>query len=123
MTIARNTAIDRYRKQSRRPTLAPQSLEEVASAASRPAQVGTAEWANGQLLRSLLEQLPLEQRQVIELAFYQGMTHSELAQWLDLPLGTVKTRLRLGMQKLRALWQAATETQGERRSRRTHGLS
>jgi RNA polymerase sigma-70 factor (ECF subfamily) len=56
----------------------------------------------------LIAQLPAEQRQLIELAFYQGYTHSELAEKLSLPLGTVKTRLRTGLQKLRTLWEQAT---------------
>ena len=51
--------------------------------------------------------LPAEQAQVIELAFFQGMTHSELAEHLGWPLGTVKTRLRSALQKLRVLWSEA----------------
>jgi len=55
--------------------------------------------------------LPPEQAHLVQLAFYQGMSHSELAESLHLPLGTVKTRLRLGLQKLKVLWQeAVTET-------------
>ena len=53
--------------------------------------------------------LPEEQALVIELAFFQGMTHSELAEYLQWPLGTVKTRLRSGLQKLRALWMQSQE--------------
>jgi RNA polymerase sigma-70 factor, ECF subfamily len=41
---------------------------------------------------------------VIELAYFHGMTHSQIAEYLGEPLGTIKTRLRLGMQKLRAAW-------------------
>jgi RNA polymerase sigma-70 factor (ECF subfamily) len=66
-------------------------------------------WFDGLLLARLLQQLPTEQRQLIELAFYQGYTHSELAENLQLPLGTVKTRLRTGLQKLRALWEEANQ--------------
>jgi RNA polymerase sigma-70 factor (ECF subfamily) len=47
--------------------------------------------------------LPNEQRQAVLLAFFSGYSHSEIAELLDLPLGTVKTRIRLGMQKLRLL--------------------
>ena len=61
-------------------------------------------WERGQHLRLLLAQLPAEQRQIIELAYFGGLTHSELAEHLGLPLGTVKGRLRLGLEKLRALW-------------------
>jgi RNA polymerase sigma-70 factor (ECF subfamily) len=43
---------------------------------------------------------------VIELAYFQGMSHSQIADYLDQPVGTVKTRIRLGMQKLREAWLA-----------------
>ena len=52
----------------------------------------------------LLEQLPADQRQVVELAYFGGLTHAEMAEQLQLPLGTVKGRLRLGLEKLRASW-------------------
>lgn len=52
-------------------------------------------------IRSALERIPAEQRQVIELAFFEGLTHREIADRCGDPLGTVKTRVRLGMQKLR----------------------
>jgi RNA polymerase sigma-70 factor, ECF subfamily len=50
--------------------------------------------------------LPPEQRQVIELAYYGGLSHSQIAEQLQWPVGTVKTRLRLGMQQLRQQWLA-----------------
>ncbi|MFQ5674928.1 MAG: sigma-70 family RNA polymerase sigma factor [bacterium] len=54
-----------------------------------------------------LEQLSVEQRTPIEMAFFEGFTQSEIAKELELPLGTIKTRIRLGMRKLRNLMQAA----------------
>ncbi len=49
-------------------------------------------------------QLPAEQHQALELAYFYGMTHSEMADYLHVPLGTIKTRIRSGMQKLRLAW-------------------
>ena len=54
-------------------------------------------------MRAALTLLPVEQRQSIELAYFSGMSHSEIAESLGLPLGTVKTRIRLGMERLRNL--------------------
>jgi RNA polymerase sigma-70 factor (ECF subfamily) len=59
-------------------------------------------------VRAALDELPADQRQVIELAFFGGFTHSQIATILDLPSGTVKGRMRLGLSKLRiALGEAA----------------
>jgi RNA polymerase sigma-70 factor (ECF subfamily) len=53
------------------------------------------------VVRGALNALSPPQRQAVELAFYEGLTHSEIAERLGEPLGTIKTRLRLGMEKLR----------------------
>ena len=108
LTITRNAAIDRLRREGRQATLASwEQSDEVDHRLSDADSfvAGQANWVNGQVLRRLLQSLPSEQRQLIELAFYDGYTHSELAELLQLPLGTVKTRLRMGMQKLRTLWE------------------
>ena len=53
-------------------------------------------------VRAVLEGLPPEQSRVIELAYYGGLTHSEIAEMLDAPVGTIKGRMRLGLQKMRS---------------------
>ena len=55
------------------------------------------------LVQAALDELPVEQRQVLELVYFSGLSHSEIAARLDVPPGTVKTRLRLGLAKLRML--------------------
>lgn len=57
-------------------------------------------------VRRAMSQLPEAQRQAIEMAFFQGKTHVEIAEELGEPLGTTKTRIRLGMRKLRQLLEA-----------------
>jgi RNA polymerase sigma-70 factor (ECF subfamily) len=118
LAIARNAAIDRLRREGRQAPPAWEAGEageasehsESAAALAGAFAAEQANWANGQALGRLLLRLPPEQRQLIELAFYEGYTHSELAELLQIPLGTVKTRLRMGMQKLRVLWEES-ETQ------------
>lgn len=107
LTITRYTAIDLLRKEQRRPVQDAVELEDLRIGSG--SVMDDPIWQDGRLLRSLLENLPAEQVQVIELAFFEGMSHSEMAEHLNLPLGTVKTRVRLGLQKLKALWQDANE--------------
>ena len=57
-------------------------------------------------VREALNTLPPEQLKILELAYFSGHTHVEIAQRVDLPLGTVKGRMRLGLQKLRDYYQA-----------------
>lgn len=106
LTITRNAAIDRLRAEQRQPA---QRLHTVNLSEETTADLASAEadWLDGQLLRRLLAQLPAEQRTLIELAYFMGFTHSELAERMQLPLGTVKTRIRSGLQKLRTLWHEA----------------
>lgn len=109
LTITRNAGIDRLRKERRHWAPAHDYVDPLAELGEKNAISENAYWFDGLLLARLLQQLPAEQRQLIELAFYQGYTHSELAENLQLPLGTVKTRLRTGLQKLRTLWEEANQ--------------
>jgi len=101
-TIARSRAIDRLRSgwqdQHRK-----ESLEVLGDApANAPSPEESAAASERQrFVREALNLLTPEQRRVIELAYYSGLSHSEIAEKLNQPLGTVKTRTRLGMMKLR----------------------
>jgi RNA polymerase sigma-70 factor, ECF subfamily len=98
-SIVRNRAIDRRRSNrgnvpgSPPPfelTVAPDSTEEEVLAADERRELGV-----------LVAHLPSEQRAVIELAFYTGLTHAEITERLGIPLGTIKSRIRTGLDRLR----------------------
>lgn len=101
-TLARSRALDRLR--ARAPWDWRTELDEAEQhRAERPAR--EAGWLAEQrlLVEGALAELPLEQRDLIELAYFAGFSHAELAARTGLPLGTVKTRIRLAMMKLREL--------------------
>lgn len=110
--IARNLALDQLRRQAVRPQAAQRSADgdretdgdHLADPAADVAEQVEVREQRAQV-RHALAALPLEQRQVIELAYFEGLTHRELAVQLGVPLGTVKARLRLGLQKLNRLLQ------------------
>jgi len=103
LTIARNTTLDRLRLERRRPALADdeESEETWLDIADEESTSEEARWRS---LHFAVQSLPPEQRQVIELAYYQGLSHSQIAEHLGWPVGTVKTRLRMGMDQLRQQW-------------------
>jgi RNA polymerase sigma-70 factor, ECF subfamily len=103
VTMTRNKAIDRIRSRQRHSRLfeeASGSIEATSSEAAAPAPAGVEQDEAAQV-RTALNALPKEQRQAIELAFFGGLTHSEIAAALREPLGTVKARIRRGMLQLR----------------------
>lgn len=104
LTITRRLAIDQFRLEARRPLAwNPSNPENAVEKIPDPAsQSEESRWAT---LRFALDRLPAEQRSVIELSFYHGMSHSQIADYQSTPLGTVKTRVRLGMEKLRREWE------------------
>lgn len=101
-TIARSRAIDRLRAgwqtQQRQESL--DVVTDRETAANSPEE-NTVLSERQHLVKQALAQLSAEQREVIELAYYSGLSHTEIAERLGQPLGTVKTRTRLGMIKLR----------------------
>lgn len=109
-TIARSRALDRLRR-TRQERGRSEPLDAVAElpAAGLNAEETVAERERGALVRAALGALPAEQREVIELAYYRGLSHSEIAAARGLPLGTVKTRTRLGLARLREALRAAYE--------------
>lgn len=102
LTIAQFTAIDRLRKEGRQPAVHYEPIEDTDE--SLLTARNDSRWQDGSLLRMMVSQLPEQQAYLIELAFFQGMSHGEIASALRMPLGTVKTRLRAGLQRLRELW-------------------
>jgi RNA polymerase sigma-70 factor, ECF subfamily len=109
ITMARSRAIDRLRADGQA-TRHEQPLDETPSVAlTQDVERLAVNAETRELVCSALDALPAEQREVIELAFYSGMTHSEMAAHLKQPLGTVKTRARRGMIKLRELLGPAME--------------
>jgi len=103
-TIARSRAIDRLRAGAfRRRREEPIGDSFDAPAPGRAPEAAAADEEESRMIRAALRALPPEQRGALELAYYQGLTHVEIAERLREPLGTVKTRIRLGMTKLRDL--------------------
>lgn len=102
LMLTRSRAIDRLR--ARRPARqAERSLELATAVADETSDPGEISWIAEQsaLVRAELAELPSEQRAVLDLAYFEGLTHLEIAERLKLPVGTAKTRIRLGMLKLR----------------------
>lgn len=104
MNVARNLAIDRARtRQSHLPRTGLLFLDEDPERSE--ALLGNNGLDNErQTLRSVIEQLPAEQRVALELAYFHGLSPQEIASTVHAPLATVKSRLQRGMQKLRDLW-------------------
>jgi RNA polymerase sigma-70 factor (ECF subfamily) len=105
LTIARRTALDRLRLEARRPTLSDlndptEAWETIADGDGLPEEN---RWRS---MHFAVQALSPEHRQVIELAYYQGLSQSEIAKVLGWPIGTVKTRLRTAMERLRQEWGA-----------------
>ncbi|HWO00602.1 MAG TPA: sigma-70 family RNA polymerase sigma factor [Blastocatellia bacterium] len=111
MTIARSRAIDRLRSSKHDQYKDPlDAVAEISDQEPDPEQA-TVDSERRRLVRSALDTLPVEQREVVELAYYSGLSHSEIAMRLGQPLGTVKTRTRLAMIKLRDILRPVLEGQ------------
>jgi RNA polymerase sigma-70 factor (ECF subfamily) len=107
LTIGRRKALDRLRARKRHredPAGSDRAFADIPSTEQDPLQEAEGAEIRGQV-RSALKDLPAEQREVLEMAYFRGMSQTEIADATGQPLGTVKTRMRLAMQKLREpLW-------------------
>lgn len=103
LMMARTRAIDRLRARQARPE--PHALGDehlvALPASTRDAAADLIDAEQARRVRRALDELPLLQRLAIELAYYEGLTQREIAERLEQPLGTVKTRMRSGLLKLR----------------------
>ncbi len=105
-TIARTRALDLIRARGRRAKMTETAATQLDAPAAmgegfRSADLMVDDADRASAVATALNELPDAQRRAIELAFFEGLTHPEVAERLREPLGTVKTRIRLGMQKLR----------------------
>ena len=100
MNQARSRAIDRLRFESRKKRSHGGEMEPVGEVAADPHDV-LRQREQGEALRAALATLTPDERQAIEMTFFAGLTHAEAATRLNQPLGTVKTRIRSGLHKLR----------------------
>ena len=106
LRIARNRAIDRLRRRqrSRRKIERAETFGALTPETDRVGEIdeaATPGWRVHTSVHEALDALPPEQRDAVRLAYFEGLTHSEIAAQLNIPIGTVKTRLRLAFDKLR----------------------
>jgi RNA polymerase sigma-70 factor, ECF subfamily len=99
LRLTRNRAIDELRRDRRR--LASESTLPEQRFHALPAPLALTDAAERQTVRDAMDTLPAEQRDALVLAFFQGLSHQEIATYLHTPLGTIKARIRRALQTLR----------------------
>ena len=103
LSVVHHRSIDMVRRRRGQP------LPGLVSEANQPSTAASHVWnevsivLDREAIKAALRQIPSEQKQAIELAYFGGFTHQQIAQLAQLPLGTVKGRIRMGMEKLRGL--------------------
>lgn len=118
LTITRRLAIDRLRKRNRRePPPNSVSMDEKPYLWETTLISENFDDLQRSLL-SVLDELPDDQQQTIQLAYFYGMSHSDISDYLSRPLGTVKSQIRLGMQKLRSIWLSKQAVSSEQDNER-----
>ena len=109
LNLTRSRAIDRLRGRQSRPEAASDSLLAIdIPDLTLPVDEQLSLEGRASRVRAAMKELSVLQRVAIELAFYEGLTHVEIAERLELPLGTVKTRIRQGLLKLKERLAGAT---------------
>lgn len=111
VTLARSRAIDRLRSVASRERVATESAREATEEVSDAVADAVRSEQRG-IVTSALSQLPEEQQRALVLAYFDGLTQSEIADSLGAPLGTVKTRMRAGMIKLREMLGGKSQSFG-----------
>ncbi|HEU4327100.1 MAG TPA: sigma-70 family RNA polymerase sigma factor [Roseiflexaceae bacterium] len=108
--VAHNLCIDELRRMRSRPISVYEDVEHplIQQLPDERTDVASEAWQSEQrrVITDMLDQLPEAQRQAIEMAYFGGMSHQEIATKLNRPLGTIKTRVRLGLHKLKSLLSA-----------------
>jgi RNA polymerase sigma-70 factor (ECF subfamily) len=101
LTIVHHKAVDAVRRRAGRPERAlPEGAEEFIAATGRPEDLAEMSM-DAAAVREAVAQVPEEQRRTIVMAYFEGLTHVEIAEKMQVPLGTVKSRLRIGLEKMR----------------------
>jgi RNA polymerase sigma-70 factor (ECF subfamily) len=110
MNQARSRALDRLRYQRRQKRVGPDHADASDAVVSEDSEVAVEMRDQSRILQTALSVLTAEERQAIELAFFSELTQTETAARLSQPLGTIKTRIRSGLEKLRRDLNARQET-------------
>ncbi|MCX6046494.1 MAG: sigma-70 family RNA polymerase sigma factor [Chloroflexi bacterium] len=108
--IARNKALDQLRHDKARPRMADDDigmLEQSPTYSYEGAEKVVEQRLQQQQVNQALDNIPGEQRLCLELAYFEGMSQSQIAEYTSTPLGTIKTRMRIGMEKLERLLRAS----------------
>lgn len=102
LTIVHHKAVDLVRRRSNRPERQlPDGAEEfLVDGQGRPDEIAETSM-DARAVREAVTRIPEDQRRTVEMAYFLGMTHVEIAEAMDVPLGTVKSRLRIAMEKMR----------------------
>lgn len=118
LTIARTRSLDRLRARRRRREESADATDDDGSSSissltadrSADSSAGAEHEEQRRMIRTALAGLPVEQRTALELAYYEGLSQSEIAERMNEPLGTVKTRTRMALQKLRGALDGLRES-------------